>query len=116
MNIGDISKLITSQLTNRSESANIGDARDLEFQKFLEKAAGAKEDKQLKEAASQFEALFVFQMMQSMRATVVKGGLMEESMGEKIFQGMLDQEYSIRMSETGSLGLSNLVYEQLKRK
>lgn len=94
----------------------IGSARDREFQKFLDKAVAAKEDKQLREAANQFEALFIFQTMQRMRATVMKGGLLEEGMGEQIFRGMLDQEYSIKMAEAGNLGLAELVYEQMKRK
>lgn len=94
----------------------VGAARDQEFQKFLDKAAAAKEDKQIKEAADQFEALFIFQMMQRMRATVMKGGLLEENMGEQVFRGMLDQEYSMKMAEAGKLGLAEMVYEQMKRK
>ncbi|MFZ5641423.1 MAG: rod-binding protein [Bacillota bacterium] len=105
----------------------VGSARDREFQKLLDKAGRAastapteqglkEDDKQLREVADQFEALFIYQMMQRMRSTVMKGGLFEESMGEQVFRGMLDQEYSVKMAEAGNLGLAEMVYEQLKRK
>jgi flagellar protein FlgJ len=105
----------------------VGSARDREFRKFLDKASRAastartekglqEEDKQLREVADQFEALFIYQLMQRMRSTVMKGGLFEESMGEQVFRGMLDQEYSVKMAEAGNLGLAEMVYEQLKRK
>lgn len=86
------------------------------FQKMLDKAIASKEDKQLKDAAKQFEALFVYQMFTKMRESVVKGGLLEESMGENIFQGMLDQEISVKAADTGSLGLAEMIYQQLKRR
>lgn len=87
-----------------------------DFRQVLDKAIAGGEDKQLKEAAKQFEALFVYQMFTQMRQTVAKGGLLEESMGEKIFQGMFDQEVSIKAAEGGGLGLAELIYEQLSRK
>lgn len=89
---------------------------DEQFKQVLDKALASKEDKDLKEAAKQFEALFIYQMFQKMRETVVKGGLFEESMGEKIFQGMLDQEVSLKAAESSSLGLAQIIYEQLKKK
>lgn len=116
MKIGSIGDVAAGQPAGQSIMDRISPARDQEFQKFLDKAAAAKEDKQLKEAADQFEALFIFQMMQRMRSTVMKGGLMEESMGEEIFRGMLDQEYSIKMAAAGKLGLAEMVYAQMKRK
>lgn len=125
MKIGEIGNFVTGKLPEAFDP--IGSARDREFQKFLDKAGAAasaalakkgmkEEDRQLKDVANQFEALFIFQTMQRMRSTVMKGGLFEEGMGEQIFRGMLDQEYSIKMAEAGNLGLAEMVYEQLKRK
>ncbi len=89
---------------------------DQEFKQILDKAVASKEDKQLKEAAKQFEALFIYQMFSKMRETVEKGGLLEETMGEKIFQGMLDQEISLKAADNRSFGLAEVIYQQLKRK
>lgn len=87
-----------------------------DFKQILEKAVSSKEDKQLQEAARQFEALFIYQMFERLRETVSEGGLVPKSMGEKIFQGMLDQEVSVKAAETGSLGLAELIYKQMKVK
>lgn len=102
-------------------AANLGTggrikAADDSFKQVLDKAVASGEDKQLKEAARQFEALFIYQMFRQMRATVMRGGLFEESLSENIFQGMLDQEISLQAAESGSLGLADMIYQQLKRK
>jgi flagellar protein FlgJ len=80
------------------------------------KAMATKEDKALKDAAKQFEALLIYQMLEQMRQTVTSGGLFEESMGEKIFKGMLDQEISLKVADNGNLGLAQIIFEQLKTK
>lgn len=92
------------------------DSAGQEFQKILDKAIASKEDKQLKEAAKQFEALFIYQMYSKMRETIDKGGLFEEDLASGIFQGMLDQEVSTKAAETGGFGLADVIYQQLKRK
>ncbi len=102
-------------LAQTAKNENLRSA-DREFQQMLDKALASKEDKELKEAAKQFEALFIYQMFEKMRETVSRGGLFEESMGEKIFQGMLDQEVSLKAAESNSLGLAEMIYQQLKRK
>lgn len=65
----------------------------------------------LEESAEAFEAIFLKQMLTSMRRTVPKGvdgkgGLIRESEGEKIFRDLLDGEYAQIMSRQGrGLGL-----------
>ncbi len=86
------------------------------FQQLLDKAVASGEDRELKEAAKQFEALFMCQMFERMRDTVMRGGLFEESLSENIFQGLLDQEVSLQAADSGSLGLADMIYQQLKRK
>lgn len=88
---------------------------EAEFQAVLDKAVASKEDKDLKAAAQQFEAMFIYQMFQQMRQTVDKSGaLIKEGMGEKIFQDMLDYEVSNRSTANNSLGLADIIYKQLK--
>lgn len=64
------------------------------------------EIRRLREAATDFEALFLKQMLTAMRRTVPKspegeGALVRESQGEKIFRDMLDGEYAKIMSQRG---------------
>lgn len=73
------------------------------------------ENPQLRQVAKGFEAIFVNQMVGAMRKTVTKNDFIPESHAEKVYQGMLDSEYSQRMAESGHLGLSNLIYEHLLR-
>jgi peptidoglycan hydrolase FlgJ len=73
------------------------------------------EDKKLREACNDFEAIFIKQMLSSMRKTVHKTGLLGEGgMAEEIFEDMLYDEYAKKMSRTAGLGLSTLLYNQLK--
>ena len=55
----------------------------------------------LRHAAKEFEAIFVNQMISAMRKTVSDGGLMRKNQGEKIFESMLDQEWSKKLTARG---------------
>ncbi|MBF0446699.1 MAG: rod-binding protein [Magnetococcales bacterium] len=70
----------------------------------------------LREAAADFESMFVKQMLSSMRKAIPKedGGLIKESEGEKIFRDLLDAEYAKTTSRSGQgLGLGAAMYRQL---
>lgn len=71
-------------------------------------------DAKKKEVARQFEALFIHQMLKSMRQTIQDGGMSgEESAGRRIFTDMFDQEMAERASHQGGIGLADLVYRHL---
>lgn len=70
---------------------------------------------ELRKVARQFESVFVNQIVQAMRKTVTKGGLVPESNAERIYQNLLDAEYAQHISESEQMGISTLVYEQLLR-
>ncbi len=74
----------------------------------------SEQDKKLMEVSKQFEGIFVNQMVSAMRKTVVRQGLVPESHAERVYQGMLDQEHAQKITDTGELGLANLVYQHLK--
>jgi len=63
--------------------------------------------------AKSYEALFVNQLVTAMRKTVTKGGMVPESNAERVFQSMLDSEYSQKMADTQQLGLANMIYDHL---
>ncbi len=74
-------------------------------------APSAQEQKRLQGVAADFEAIFIKQMLGSMRNTVPKPRegertLVKESEGEKIFRDLLDGEYAKVMSQRkNGLGL-----------
>ena len=75
---------------------------------------GVTNDAKLRETASEFEAIFIQQMLKSMRKTSLESDLLPKSEGEKIFRSMLDEQYAKLSAKSGSLGLGQMIYHQLK--
>ena len=67
----------------------------------------------LEQAAASFESLFLNLVLQQMRKTVPKDGLVSGGNAEDIYRSMLDQEYSKMMSEQKMTGLSEQIIRQL---
>lgn len=79
-------------------------------------ADGKVEDQKLREAAADFEAVFISMMLSQMRKAVPKSGLFDGGQGEQVFQGLLDQEYTRQAARNGEgLGIGRMVYEALRR-
>ncbi|MFP4376163.1 MAG: rod-binding protein [Spirochaetales bacterium] len=77
----------------------------------LERPRGSR-DEQLKAVATEFEALFVKQMLDTMRATLNKqDDLLGGGFAEEVFEDMLYDEYSRMIAATGSLGVAELITE-----
>ena len=72
------------------------------------------DDTRLREASNEFEAIFIQQMLKTMRKTSLESDLIKKSEGEKIFRSMLDEQYAILSAKSGSLGLGEMIYQQLK--
>ena len=62
-------------------------------------------------AAQDFEAMFIHQMLKSMRNTVPKDE--EMSNGRRIFTEMLDEQIANTASRTGNFGLAQIIYKEL---
>lgn len=60
-----------------------------------------------------FEALFIKQMLNVMRKTVEKNGLLDGGMSEDIFEDMLYDEYAKKMAQTAQFGLAETMYLQI---
>ena len=76
----------------------------------------AAEDKKLRTACRELEAVFINMMLSTMRSTVAEGGLVEKSSGEKMMQSMLDREMAGNMAKAGGIGLGELLYRQMAAK
>ncbi len=70
-------------------------------------------DGSIREVAEQFEALFVAQMLKAMRDTLPKEGLFSSS-EMTTYQQMLDQQLALNLSKSGSIGLADLIEQQLR--
>ena len=68
----------------------------------------------LRAAAQQFEAMFVQEMMRTMRQAGIKADLME-SHALETFEGMFDKEVSVQMARRGSFGMADMLVQQMKR-
>lgn len=73
--------------------------------------AGAAE---LRQAAEEFEAMFLNQFLQQARQSQLADSLLTSSAGDT-FQGMLDQEYARAASGGVSLGIADALYGQFAR-
>jgi flagellar protein FlgJ len=76
--------------------------------------AGKKVDEaKLKKASEDFEALFINQLMQSMRRTVLKSKLLEDAPGKEAYQSLFDREISKKMAQKGALGVGKIIYRNV---
>lgn len=71
-------------------------------------------DKRLKKACRDFEALFTYQLIKSMRKSVEKCDLFHGGQGEEIYESLMDMELSKQMADLSPGSLGRLLYEQLK--
>ena len=68
----------------------------------------------LKKATQQFEGYFLHQLLTEMRKTVPQDSLLkDDGDGKQIFQDMMDQTISEKMSSRGDLGMAKMMYDQL---
>ena len=83
-------------------------------QKALPNQNNISDKEKLREAADEFESIFIQQMLKTMGETSIESDLLPKSEGEKVFQSMLDEQYSKMSAKSGSLGLGDLIYNQFK--
>jgi flagellar protein FlgJ len=86
------------------------DARGLEQ---LRAQAKQSPDQALKEAAQQFESVFLNMMLKSMREATPQDGMFESEQ-TRMFTGMLDQQLAQNMASKG-VGLADIMVQQLSR-
>jgi flagellar protein FlgJ len=86
-------------------------AYDVKGMDGLRQSAKAKDPAALKEAATQFEAMFINMMMKSMREATPQDGIMD-SQQSKMYTSMLDQQTSQNLAKRGT-GLADMLIRQL---
>lgn len=90
------------------------DANGLESLKRQARNGGDGQKQALRQAAQQFEAVFMNMLMKSMRDTLPKDGMLD-SEASKSYTGMFDQQIAQKLSEKGT-GLADMIVKALDRK
>ncbi len=112
-----------SSLNNANTSAGErGSADPSALARKLESIAGSGKKisrdeklKQLKEAAEEFESIFVHNLLKSMRSTIQKTNIISGGNAENIYQDMLDENYSKIAVKRSDFGIARKVYEQFSK-
>ena len=77
------------------------------------KQAPKETDKKLMDLCYDMEAMFVGNMLKSMRKTITENEFFGKSLAKDIFQDMLYDEYAKLMARTDQFGLAHQIYNQL---
>ena len=90
------------------DASTLGQAEGLE-----RRSKNVKDVEKVKKLATEFEAMFMEQMLKGMRSGVQKSGLIDGGNAEEIYTSMLDGEYAKSMASQRSTGLASMVERQL---
>ena len=99
---------MSSSIPALNSNSLAADARSLDTLKL---AAGSNDPKAAREAAKQFESLFMRELIKSMREATMKSGLMDSD-GEKLGTDLLDQQFAVQLSGMPG-GLTDAITRQL---
>ena len=78
-----------------------------------QRLTGHREEARLREVSREFEALFIKQMLDTMRKTIQKSDLNDGGFAEEIYEDMLYDQYAQTMAKTKSFGIAKMLYNQL---
>ena len=77
------------------------------------KYAPGRDPEKLKDAAQQFEAVFLQQMFKEMRNTIPDDGLIPRGNADDMYTQMQDAEAAKILAEQGGVGLAELMMQEL---
>lgn len=66
--------------------------------------------------SEQFEAIFIQQLFQGMRATVPTGNLLESDRSVEVFQDLMDRQLAEEMARRQGVGIADLMLRALQDK
>ena len=69
-------------------------------------------DKATRDTATQFEAMFIQEMLKSMREATEKSDLMGSEVGEQ-FEQMYDKELSVQLAKRNTMGVADMIVKQV---
>ncbi len=99
------SKPLLMTLKSRTDSVKLnrnGDTKSVEAEKA-----------RLKNVAEGFEAIFIRQLLRTMRSTIPNGGMFGEGTVGEIYGDMMDEAFADIISKRSIFGLAETLYRQL---
>jgi flagellar protein FlgJ len=69
--------------------------------------------RELQEACTEFESLFIYQLLKEMRASIPDGGYLGQSMQSETYTSLFDIEIARRLSTQRGIGLADFLMQQL---
>lgn len=75
------------------------------------------EDMRLRKACADFESLFLYSLLKSMRRTVPQGSVTTGLSGKNATEMLMDQKFAEEMAgKGGGVGIQKMLYEELKNR
>ena len=101
-------------MTDGLNNSTLQSSIDFAGMASLRGQAQQKTDKATRETATQFEALFIHEMLKTMRQTIEKSDL-NGSDAEDTFQEMYDRELSQQLAKRNTQGVADMLVKHLDR-
>ena len=79
------------------------------------KLKGAKSPEMIDKAAKEFESFFLSQMLDQISSGISSEGLFGGGHAEKVFRGLLNQEYGKSIAQSGGVGIADMVKVEMLR-
>lgn len=76
----------------------------------------AKNEKEMKKACADFEAMFLAKMLESMRKTIPKSGLLDGGKQEEIYTYLMDENLAKLASQGKGTGLGQWLYKEMSKR
>lgn len=99
-NIPDINANLSKVSSTQAQNSNLKKER-------LEK---------LRNAAQQFEAIFISHMLKVMRETIPEGGMFDRKLANEFYESMFDQEIAMQLAKRQNHGFADILFRQLSGK
>ena len=89
---------------------------NIQPQRAAQNMQSKRQDEALYQACQDFEAIFVKEMLKSMKSTINKSGMMDGGFAEEIYDDMLYDEYAKKIVKTAGFGLADTLYDKMSNR
>ena len=91
------------------------EAKEERFEDVLKEAVSNKNEKELKEACQNLEAVFLNMVFKNMRNTIEKSDILGDSFATGIYEDMLYENFADEASKGKGVGIGEMLYKQLSQ-
>lgn len=102
-------------LSNASSLLDVSQSRSDEAQLKAQLKAAGKSGQDARQAAEEFEAVFISTMLASMFEGIKTDGPFGGGHGEQVYRSMLTEEYSNSIAQAGGIGIADSLTREILR-